>query len=101
MTWSQAKEWCDNNEECVAFTYASMVDKPEKPVTVWFKRISYVDRTGHGWHTFIKKCSRPSVSRFAYLDNLPVPALQWLQEELLQQLAYVQVHRSHYNTHTH
>eukprot|EP00802_Teleaulax_amphioxeia_P010730 Tamp_10759.p1 GENE.Tamp_10759~~Tamp_10759.p1 ORF type:complete len:486 (+),score=115.82 Tamp_10759:111-1568(+) len=90
MTWAQAKDWCDNNEECVAFTFASAAEKPVKPVTVWFKRISYVDRNGRGWHTFIKKCSRPSVGRFSYLDNLPAPVLQWLLEELVQQFAYAQ-----------
>ena len=46
MRARQAREWCDNNEECAAFTFASPDDKPSKPVTVWFKRISYVDRNG-------------------------------------------------------
>ena len=91
MTWAQAREWCDANEECAAFTFASPHEKPVKPVTVWFKRISFVDGNGRGWHTFLKKCSRPDSSRFSYLDALPAPALQWLQEELMQQLSYSQV----------
>jgi len=63
--------------------------KPKKPVLIWFKRISYTDSGGRGWHTFVKKCPQPPKHRFAYLDSLDRSTLEWLHGELQAQLSYV------------
>eukprot|EP00281_Chroomonas_sp_CCMP1168_P031557 CAMPEP_0206253202 /NCGR_PEP_ID=MMETSP0047_2-20121206/23026_1 /ASSEMBLY_ACC=CAM_ASM_000192 /TAXON_ID=195065 /ORGANISM="Chroomonas mesostigmatica_cf, Strain CCMP1168" /LENGTH=337 /DNA_ID=CAMNT_0053679395 /DNA_START=142 /DNA_END=1155 /DNA_ORIENTATION=- len=89
MSWAQAKAFCDGTTECSSFTFESANSRPTRPETVWFKRISYTDSSGKGWHTYIKKCPQPSTNRFSYLDELDRTALQWLEGELEDQLDYV------------
>jgi hypothetical protein len=90
MTWAQARAWCDANHDCAAFTFADKERRPMAPTTVWFKRISFTDPGGRGWHTYVKKCPKPSNNRFSYLDALDGQALEWLRAELRDQLAYAE-----------
>ncbi len=78
-TYCQAKAFCDSSDDCVAFTFESKHTRPARPENVWFKRIAYTDMSGHGWHTYVKKCSQPSQNRFMYVYVQSECGYSWIR----------------------
>lgn len=52
-TYDQAVSYCDNNLECMGFTYSSNVTKPTTPFSMYFKSAVNFEQS-FGWSTYVK-----------------------------------------------